>query len=99
MTKNPYLNAGIAALYIVCIAFLISYGPALVRDKPDTILAPMAMLSLLVLSVAFMAYAFFLQPVLLYMDGKKREAIEFFTRTLVAFASITIVIVLIAFSV
>ena len=59
MTKNPYINAVIASLYIVFIVLLISYGPALVRGKPDTLFAPMAMLSLLVLSVAFMAYTFF----------------------------------------
>ena len=75
MTKNPYHNALLAAAYIVFIVLLISYGPALVRDKPDTILAPMAMLSLLVFSVAFMGYIFFFRPVLMYLNGQKREAV------------------------
>ena len=99
MTKNPYLNAFLAGLYIVFVVILISYGPALVRDKPDTILAPMAMLSLLVCSVALMGYIFFLQPVLMYLDGEKREAVEFFTKTLAAFAVITGIIVLITFTI
>ena len=99
MTKNPYQNALLAAAYIVFVVLLISYGPALVRDKPDTILAPMAMLSLLVCSVAFMGYIFFFQPVLMYLDGQKREAVEFFTKTLGAFAVITGIVVLTAFTI
>ena len=99
MTKNPYHNALLAAAYIVFIVLLISYGPALVRDKPDTILAPMAMLSLLVFSVAFMGYIFFFQPVLMYLDGQKREAVEFFTKTLVTFAVITGIVILVAFTI
>ena len=99
MTKNPYHNAIFAALYIVFVVLLISYGPALVRDKPDTILAPIAMLSLLVCSVAFMAYAFFFYPVQMFIDGQKREAVELFTKTLTTFAVITGIVVLIAFTV
>ncbi|MFA6338691.1 MAG: hypothetical protein WCW87_01350 [Candidatus Paceibacterota bacterium] len=99
MTKNPYINAIIAGAYIVFVVLLISYGPTFVREKPDTILAPMAMLSLLVLSVAFMGYTFVFQPALMYIDGQKREAIELFTKTLLTFAFITTIIVLIAFSV
>ena len=99
MSRNPYLNALFASAYIVFVVLLITYGPVLVREKPDTILAPMAMLSLLVLSVALMGYIFFFRPALMYLDGQKREAVEFFTKTLVAFAVITGVIVLIAFTI
>jgi len=98
MTRNPYLNALCAGLYIVFIVLLIFYGPTFVRDKPDTILAPIAMLSLLVLSVAFMGYTFFFQPVLMYLEEQKREAMELFTKTLVAFAAITAIVVTIAFA-
>ena len=99
MTKNPYQNALLPAAYIVFVVLLISYGPALVRDKPDTILAPMAMLSLLVFSVAFMGYIFFFRPVLMYLNGQKREAVEFFTKTLVTFAVITGIVILVAFTI
>ena len=99
MSKNPYINAVCAALYIVLIVLLITYGPSsFVKNQPDTILAPIAMLSLLVLSVAFMGYIFFLQPALLYTEGKKREAVELFSKTLAVFAAITVVVVLVAFS-
>src|ERR1700677_1217687 len=99
MTKNPYVNAFIAGLYIVLVVLLITYGPAFVREKPDTIFAPMAVLSLLVLSVAFMGYTFIFQPTLMYLDGQKREAVKLLTKTILTFALITAIIVLVAFSV
>ncbi len=99
MTKNPYLNALLAWLYIVSVVLLITYGPAFVREKPDTILAPMAMLSLLVFSVSFMGYTFFFQPITMYLEGQKREAVELFIKTLGAFAAITAVVLLTAFSI
>lgn len=98
MTKNPYYNALFASAYIVFVVLLITYGPMFVREKPDTILAPISMLSLLVFSVAFMGYTFIFQPVLMYLDGQKREAVQLFTKTLLVFAGITWVIVLITFS-
>lgn len=99
MTRNPYINALVAGGYIVFIVLLITYGPTFVREKPDTIFAPMAMLSLFVLSAAFMAYTFFFQPVLMYVEGQRREAIELFTRTLLTFAAITGIVIITAFSV
>ena len=97
MSRNPYINALAATAYIVFVVLLIPYGPAYVRDKPDTILAPMAMLSLLVFSVAFMGYLFFLQPIQMFLEGQKREAVELFTKTLGSFAVITGIILTIAF--
>ena len=97
MSRNPYINALAATAYIVFVVLLITYGPAYVRDKPDTILAPMAMLSLLVFSVALMGYLFFLQPIQMFLEGQKREAVELFTKTLGSFAVITGIILTIAF--
>jgi len=99
MSRNPYTNALLAGLYIVFVVLLITYGPAYVRDKPDTILAPMAMLSLLVFSVALMGYLFFLQPIAMYLEGQKSEAVELFTKTLGTFAVITIIVIAGAFSI
>ena len=99
MSRNPYANALLAGLYIVFVVLLITYGPAYVRDKPDTILAPMAMLSLLVFSVSLMGYLFFLQPVQMFLEGQKVEAVELFTKTLGAFAVITGIVLIVAFTV
>ncbi|OGG59729.1 hypothetical protein A2765_04030 [Candidatus Kaiserbacteria bacterium RIFCSPHIGHO2_01_FULL_56_24] len=92
MIKNPYANAVLAALYIVAIVLFINYGTQFAREKPDTILIPMAMLSLFVLSAALMGLLFLLQPVLMYLDGKKKDAVSFFLTTLGTFAGITVVV-------
>lgn len=88
MNKKPFINALLAELYIVAIVSIIQYGFAS-SDAPETILAPIMMLSLFVLSAAVMGYLFLLQPIQLYLDGKKKEAIAFFTQTLATFAGIT----------
>ena len=97
MSRNPYINALAATAYIVFVMLRITSGPAYNRDRPDAILAPMAMLSLLVFSVAFMGYLFFLQPIQMFLEGQKREAVELFTKTLGSFAVITGIILTIAF--
>ena len=60
MTKNPFINAFSAALYITVVASMMFYGPkiaGLIDDK-DNVLAPITVLSLLVLSAAVMGYFF-----------------------------------------
>ncbi len=97
MTKNPFLNAIAASAYIVAIILLISSLEVLAGPdgEKESILIPMAMLSLLVLSVATMSYLFFFQPVQMYLDGNKKEAAALFTKTLFAFAGITAVFFLV----
>ena len=88
MTKNPYINAGAAALYIVAVVLFINSisGPP---DTPDTWFTPIMVLSLFVFSAAFMGYTFFFHPVQMYLDGQKQEAVSLFTRTLLSFGVIT----------
>ena len=96
MTKNPIHNAILASGYIVLVASLMFFGSTF-AGGPDTVLAPIAMLSLLVLSAAIMAYLFLLQPVQMYLDGEKKEAIHLFAKTLATFAVITAILFAILF--
>lgn len=89
MTKNPFINAISASAYIVLVVGIINFISENLGDKPDTLLAPILALSLLTLSVTVMAYLFFYQPVLLFIAGKKKAALELFTRTVGVFAIIT----------
>lgn len=61
------------------------------KNKPDTFFAPIVFLSLLTLSVAVMAFLFFYQPLALFIEGKKKEAIDLFAKTVGIFAIITII--------
>ena len=85
MSKNPFLHALSAAIYIVVIVLVIS----LFADNPameGTILVPMVMLSLFVLSAAIMGFLFVYEPLQMYFDNRKQEALSFFLKTLGYFA-------------
>ena len=96
MTKNPYVNAFVALAYIIAVVLFIKLGGRF-ANPADSLIAPVAALSLLVFSAAFMAYTFFLNPVLMYLEGEKREAVALFTRTLLSFAIVTAALLSIAF--
>lgn len=97
MTKNPLINALCASGYIFLIITVMTFVTKPLQNKPDTFFAPVVALSLLTLSVAVMAFLFFYQPLLLFIDGKKKEAVSFFVKTVGIFALITIVAVILLF--
>ena len=68
------------------------------RNKPDTFFAPITALFVLTLSVAVMAFLFFYQPLLLLIDGKKKEAVGLFVKTVGIFAVITTIVLILLFS-
>ncbi|KKQ74340.1 MAG: hypothetical protein US96_C0034G0001, partial [Candidatus Woesebacteria bacterium GW2011_GWB1_38_5b] len=75
MTKNPIINAGAGVLYIVVVASVMYYGTQFSGTNDNSVLAPIAALSLFSLSAAVMGYIFLFQPLQLYFDGKKKEAV------------------------
>ncbi|HVZ67077.1 MAG TPA: hypothetical protein VG917_02340 [Patescibacteria group bacterium] len=98
MSKNPIINAFSASAYIILIVSAMNFVSQTQRNKPDTILAPITLLSLLTLSVAVMAYLFFYQPLQLFIEGKKKAAVDLFIKTVGVFAAFTVVILIILFS-
>lgn len=96
MTKNPIINAGSATLYITFVALFMFYGSNLFPPK-DTILAPIAMISLFTLSAAMMGYFFLYQPFMLALDGHKKQAVQLFLHTVAFFAGITFFIFVLLF--
>jgi hypothetical protein len=98
MTKNPFINALSASGYIAILVSVMTFVSQTQKDKPDTFFAPIAFLSLLTLSVVVMAYLFFYQPVQLFIDGKKKQAIKLFVQTGGIFAVLTVVISMLVFS-
>ncbi len=96
-TPTPLRNAVFAALYIAGIVSVINGFGTLFGDKPDNIMAPIVMLSLLVLSAALMGYLFVYEPLHLYLDGKKQEALTFFWKTIGIFACCAAIFVVLLF--
>lgn len=97
MSKNPLVNALVAILYIVFIASIMFYGTKNLGPA-NSIIAPVAVVSLFTLSAAVMGYLFCYQPGMLYFDGKKKEAIKLFLQTVGIFGGITVVILLLLFT-
>lgn len=98
MTKNPILNAFGASLYIVLVVSVMTFVTKPLNNKPDTFGAPIILLFVLTLSVVVMAYLFFYQPLMLFIEGKKKEAVNLFLKTVGIFGVITIVALTLLFS-
>ena len=98
MTRNPFINALCAIAYIVFIGAVMYFLSQTQSNKPDTFLAPILILSVFTLSAAVMGYLFLYQPLLLLIDGKKKQAVNLFLRTVAIFAGITAVIFLLLIS-
>jgi len=68
------------------------------QNQPDTFFAPVVFLSLLTLSVAVMAFLFFYSPLMLFIEGQKKEAVNLFVKTVGIFAVFTAVALILLFS-
>lgn len=92
MSRNPLVNAISAALYIFLVVSVMTFVTQPLRNKPDTFFAPITALFVLTLSVAVMACLFFYQPLLLIIEGKKKEAVDLFAKTVGIFAIFTTIV-------
>lgn len=97
MTKNPIINSLGATAYIFLVAAVMFFGQKF-APKQDTFLAPIAILSLFTLSAAVMAYVFGFEPLQLFLDGKRKQAVNLFLQTVICFAATTLVLLLVFFS-
>jgi hypothetical protein len=98
MSKNPIVNSLSASAYIILVVSVMTFVTQPLKDKPDSFFAPITVLFVLTLSVAVMAYMFFYQPLLLFIEGKKKEAVNLFVKTVGIFAAITVVVLILLFS-
>ena len=91
--KTAGVNAVLTALYVFTISSFLFYIPKIFDNtKPDTVFAPIIMLSLLVFSAALVGALIFGKPIMWYMDDKKKEAVSLLFYTLGIFFVITIVV-------
>lgn len=95
--KKPFLHALAAALYIVAIVLIAERVGNALKNQPDTIVIPMTMLSLFVLSAAIMGYIFLSEPLQLLIEGKKKEAVTFFAKIVGFFACFVLLYTIILF--
>jgi len=97
MTKNPIINALSALCYISAVAAVMSFAPRQMGPV-ESIIGPIAGISLFTLSAAVMGYIFCYQPLQLYFDGSKKEAVNLFLKTVGFFAVATIILLAMMFT-
>ena len=97
MTKNPIINALAGLLYIVLVVSVL-FNAQFFMGQEESILIPIAMLSLFVFSAASMAYIFLYEPLQLFLEGKKKESVNLFLKTLFAFAASAFALIAIGLS-
>ena len=95
--KKPFLHALGAALYIIVIVFVVNLVATALKDQNESIIIPMTMLSLFVLSAAVMGYLFLSEPLYLLVENRKREAIIFFAKEVGIFACFVAVFTILLF--
>lgn len=89
--KKPFLHALGAALYIVVIVFVVQAVTSALKSPDESIIIPMTMLSLFVLSAAIMGFLFLYEPLRLLVENRKQEAIVFFFKVVGFFACFVVV--------
>jgi len=80
--KLGFLFALGQGVYISFVALLMRNAERFLSNTPDNILAPITFLTLFVLSAAVSGALVLGKPILLYMEGKKKEALQLFGFTL-----------------
>lgn len=91
MIKSPFINAALATAYITLVVSVISYFEhATPEGGGEFFMVPVAFLSLFVLSAATMGFLFLYEPLTLWFDGKRKEAVNFFLTMLATFGAITL---------
>lgn len=87
------INAALGAFYIIALAWLaFTFGPLM--PKEDNFLMPATFLMVFVISAAIEASLVLGQPIMLYLDGKKTEAIKLLGVTIAWMGVITFLSVL-----
>jgi hypothetical protein len=95
--KEPFLHALGAVIYIVVIVLVVQAINFALKSQNGTIVIPMTMLSLFVLSAAIMGYLFLAEPLQLFMNDRKQEAVAFFAKVVGIFACFVVAFAILLF--
>ncbi len=89
--KTAFINALLTTLYITGVGLFMHYGATIKIGRSNTILVPVTLLLIFVLSAAITGFLIFGKPAQMYVDGKKKEALSLLTQTLVIFSAVTLI--------
>lgn len=94
LLKIAVKNSLATSLYIFLVGAFMFFGSESKFGRANTILIPVTMLLVFVLSAAVTSFLVFGKPAQMYVDGKKKEAITLVGYTLASFAVITVISIL-----
>jgi len=78
-------------VYVVAVSWLLNSGTRWFARDPG-LWAPIAMLMLFVLSAAVVGSLVFGRPILVFLDGRKREAVKIAIATIAIIAALTFLV-------
>ncbi len=81
LIKSSLINSVIALLYISGVALLMTNAQN-IFGKGDNVFTGIAVLMLFVISAAIMGFVILGRPILMYLDGLKKEAVKLFYLTI-----------------
>ncbi len=87
---RAFIDAVGTAIYIILVVSFI-FSLQIFASKEDNIIIPIAMLLLFVCSAAITGFLVLGKPVMLYIDGKKKEAVSLLAYTLGILFLITVI--------
>jgi len=89
-----FIHAVLASAYVAGVAYLMQNGERFFGQM-DNLIGPMSFLLLFVLSAAIMVVLVVGKPHMLYLDGKKKEAVYMLLSTIGWIALITLLTLLV----
>lgn len=89
IVKSGVRNALLASVYVTAVGLFMSRASMIFGEK-DTAVTPVAVLMLLVFSAALMGILVFGQPLIWYLDGKKKAALNLLGYTMAALLALMI---------
>jgi len=89
--KTAIVNALGTALYVIAVACFMYFASNMKIGRNNTVLVPITLLLLFVFSAALTGFLLFGKPALMYIDGKKKEALFLLSNTLMFFSLITFI--------
>ena len=92
IVKYATINALSIALYVTILVLSVFYLGKPLQNHPDTILIPIGMLTLLVFSAALTGTLMLGRPIIWYLEGKKKEALQLLMCTMLILLIITIIV-------
>lgn len=95
MKKTSFINALLTLVYIIAVATLMQNGNRLF-GQTDTFMTPVLVLLLFTLSAIVVGGLVLGKPLMLYLDGKKKEGVALFLQTAGWMVGFTVIVLVLA---